>query len=124
MYAIVAQPPKRATSIANTSAPGSPSTIQLATESPTPPPWENPAITPQATQNPSRPRTGPMRGLPSGAKVNGPFTTCLMPASRNAGKCSKPTASEGAIRSMSSGSSSWPKSHGVSWTDQGTHAFS
>ena len=65
-----------------------------------------------------------MSGFPSGANVNGPFTICLMPAVWNAGKCSKPTSSEGAIRSMSSGRSSWPKSHGVSWTDHGTHAFS
>ena len=60
---MVAQSPKRATSIANTSDPGSPSIIQLATESPTPPPCEKPAITPHATQNPSSPRTGPMSGF-------------------------------------------------------------
>ncbi len=62
------------------SAPGSPSTIQRDSARPTPPPWLKPAITPQATQKFFKPRIGPISGLPSGANVNGPFTTFLMPA--------------------------------------------
>ena len=95
------------------SAPGSPCVIQFASESPTPPPWLKPAITPQATQKLRKPRTGPINGLPSGAKVKGPLTTRLMPARPIAGKCSKPTSSEGAMRSRSLGRRSWPKSQGV-----------
>ena len=36
--------------MAQTSAPGSPSVIQLATDSPTPPHCDSPAITPHAVQ--------------------------------------------------------------------------
>ncbi len=85
MYAIVVQSPKRATSIAQMSKPGSPSLIQLASASPTPPPCERPAITPQATQKFGSPRIGPTSGLPSGAKVNGPLTVFLMPTVASAG---------------------------------------
>ena len=46
----VAQSPKRATSIAQTSKPGSPLIIQFDSARPTPPPWLKPAITPHATQ--------------------------------------------------------------------------
>ena len=38
---------------------------------------------------------------------------CLMPVFWKAGKCRKPTSSDGAMRSMSGSSSSWPKFHGV-----------
>ena len=69
------QSPKRATSMPQMSKPGSPVVIQLAIERPTPPPWLSPAMTPHATQCPGWPRMGPMMGLPSGAKVNGPLTT-------------------------------------------------
>ncbi len=68
-----------------TSCPGSPSVIQLASTSPTPPPWLKPAITAQATQKFVSPGTGPTSGLPSGAKVNGPLITCLIPAVSSAG---------------------------------------
>ncbi len=124
VYEGVVQSPNRATSMPQTSKPGSPVVIQLAMARPTPPPWLRPAITPQATQWPRWPRMGPISGFPSGAKVNGPFTTFLMPASANIGKCSNAAASDGAIRSRS-GVRSWdPKSQGVSVVDQGTHAFS
>ncbi len=95
------------------SAPGSPSTIHRDSARPTPPPWLNPAITPQATQKFFKPRIGPTSGLPSGAKVNGPFTTFLMPAAPSAGKCANPTSRLGAMRSRSFGSRSCPKSQGV-----------
>jgi hypothetical protein len=45
----------------------------------------NPAITAQATQQLRTPGTGPTSGLPSGAKVNGPLITVLIPASAMAG---------------------------------------
>src|SRR5256885_10131112 len=44
-------------SIAHTSAPGSPSTIHCDSASPTPPPWLKPAITPHATQKLDRKST-------------------------------------------------------------------
>ena len=66
------------------------------------------------------PRIGPTSGLPSGANVNGPFTTFGCRSRCSAGKCSKPTSSSGVIRSRSGGSSSWPKSHGVAFGDHGT----
>ena len=106
------------------SAPGSPCIIQLDSARPTPPPWLKPAMTPQATQKPGRPRTGPTSGLPSGAKVNGPLMICLMPVFWKAGKCLNPTSSDGAMRSMSGSSNSWPKFHGVSNSDHGLLAFS
>ena len=106
------------------SAPGSPSTIQFDSASPTPPPCEKPAITPQADQKPGSPRTGPTSGLPSGAKVKGPLMIFLMPVFWKAGKWRKPTSSEGAMRSMSGSSSSWPKFHGVTRSDHGLPAFS
>ncbi len=107
-----------------TSKPGSPSTIQLESASPTPPPWLKPAITAQATQKLVSPCTGPTSGLPSGAKVKGPLMICLMPAFSMPGKCRKPTSSEGAMRSRSGSSSSWPKLHGVVTGDHGLAAFS
>ena len=69
-----------------TSWPGSPSIIQLASARPTPPPWLKPAMTPQATQKFFRPLTGPISGLPSGAKVKGPLTTLRMPAVAESGE--------------------------------------
>ena len=107
-----------------TSKPGSPLTIQLDSASPTPPPWLKPAMTAQAHQKLVRPCTGPTSGLPSGAKVKGPLMICLMPAFSMPGKCLKPISSEGAMRSRSGGSSSWPKSHGVLTGDHGLQAFS
>ena len=65
------------------------------------------------TRSSCRPCTGPTSGLPSGAKVNGPLMICLMPAFSSAGKCWKPISSDGAMRSRSGASSSWPKFHGV-----------
>ena len=106
------------------SKPGSPSTIQFDSASPTPPPWLKPAITPQADQKLVRPRTGPTSGLPSGAKVKGPLMTRLIPAFSSRGKCLNATSSEGAMRSKSGCSSSWPKLQGVVLGDQGTQAFS
>ena len=102
-----------------TSWPGSPSIIQLASARPTPPPWLKPAITPQATQKFFRPLTGPISGLPSGAKVKGPLTTLRMPAVPSAGKCWNAVSRLGAMRSRSLGSRFWPKSHGVSRSLQG-----
>ena len=67
---------------------------------------------------------GPTRGLPSGAKVKGPLMILRMPAFSNAGKCWKPTSSEGAMRSRSGGSRSWPKSQGVTFSDHGLQARS
>ena len=120
MYAGVAQSPNRATSIPHTSKPGSPWVIQLASASPTPPPWLSPAITPQATQWPRWPRTGPTSGLPSGANVNGPLMTDLMPTSWKTGKWSNARARFSEMRSRS-GVSSWcPNSHGVVCGDHGT----
>ena len=87
--------------------------IQLATDSPTPPPCDSPAITPHAVQYPGSPLTGPISGFPSGANVNGPFTTRWIPALANAGKWAKATSSEPAMRSRSGGSSLIEKSHGV-----------
>ena len=107
-----------------TSWPGSPVVIQFASASPTPPPWLKPAITAQAVQKLVSPCTGPTSGLPSGAKVKGPLITCLMPAFSSAGKCRKPTSSDGAMRSRSGCSSSWPKSQGVTFGDQGRQSFS
>ena len=81
-------------------------------------------MTPQATQKPGSPRTGPTSGLPSGAKVKGPLMICLIPVFWKAGKWRKPTSSDGAMRSMSGSSSSWPKVHGVDCSDHGFPAFS
>ena len=116
--------PKRATSMAHTSKPGSPAVIQLASDRPTPPPWESPAITPQAVQYPGRPRIGPMSGLPSGENVNGPFTTRWIPAVAKAGKCAKATSSDSERRSKSGGSSLIEKFHGVWRGDHGRQACS
>jgi hypothetical protein len=60
-------------------SPASPAVIHDASASPTPPPCDNPAMTPQATQKPRSPRIGPTSGLPSGANVNGPLTTRRIP---------------------------------------------
>ncbi|MNT68831.1 hypothetical protein D3C72_2070930 [compost metagenome] len=81
-------------------------------------------MTAQADQKFVMPRTGPTSGLPSGEKVKGPLMIFLMPALLKAGKCRKPTSSSGEMRSMSSASSSWPKSQGVVTGDQGRQAFS
>ena len=67
------------------SRPGSPSVIQVARARPTPPPWDSPAITAQATQQLRMPRIGPTSGFPSGENVNGPLTTDRMPAVSMAG---------------------------------------
>ncbi len=81
-------------------------------------------MTPQAQKKLRSPGTGPTKGLPSGAKVNGPLITRLMPARSSGGKWAKASSRLGAIRSRSGVSSSWPKSAGVVCGDQGTHAFS
>ncbi|OWK21663.1 hypothetical protein AJ88_18425 [Mesorhizobium amorphae CCBAU 01583] len=62
--------------------------------------------------------------MPSSAKVKGPLMICLMPAFSMPGKCLKPISSDGAMRSMSGCSSSWPKSQGVLTGDHGLQAFS
>ena len=110
--------------MAHTSKPGSPLVIQLATDSPTPPPCDSPAITPHAVQYPGSPRIGPISGLPSGANVNGPFTTRWIPAVAKAGKWAKATSSALAMRSRSGGSSRMEKSHGVWRGDHGRQACS
>ena len=66
------------------------------------------------------PATGPIRGLPSGVKVNGPLTGRLMPTSPKIGKCWKPSSRLAPIRSRSGGSNSAPKSHEVVRGDHGT----
>ena len=62
-----------------------PSTIQSATDRPTPPPCENPAMTPQAWKKFFSPGVGPISGLPSGANTIGPLMIRLMPASARHG---------------------------------------
>ena len=62
---------------------------------------DRPAITAHADQNPGKPRIGPTRGFPSGAKVKGPLTTRAMPTSASTGKCLNAVSSEGAMRSRS-----------------------
>ena len=61
-----------------------------------------------------------MSGLPSGAKVKGPFTALRIPTRPSAGKCRKPTSKYGASRSKSSGRSCMENSSGVSIGDQTT----
>jgi hypothetical protein len=137
---------KRATSMARASMPGSPSTIQRASTCPMAPPWEKPAMHPQAAQKFRSPGTGPTSGFPSGVKVKAPLTHLTTthdtraalkimhtevepntthththlrtPTLPRAGKRRKPIMSSGAMRSMSSGSSSMPKSQGGPPTSQ------
>ena len=70
------------------------------------------------------PGTGPMSGLPSGAKVNGPLTTRAMPAVARAGMRWCATSMRSTNRSRSGVRSRIPKSRGVVSADHGLPASS
>ena len=82
-------------------------------------PGHDTAGTPEIRHPPDRPD----QRVAIRRKGEGPLMICLIPAFSNAGKCLKPTSSDGAIRSISGSRSSWPKLHGVSRSDQAHRPF-
>src|SRR5262249_27058144 len=107
-----------ATAVASTG--GTPSTIQCATMSPTPPPDRIPSeFRPAATQYPSSSGAGPSRGRTSLVNDSGPQKNVRTPVSASDGIRSIALARYGSIRSQFGGSLPNANSRGTPSSDHG-----